>query len=83
MKKGNTVQEITSQFDMQNVSNSTDFWKDAQDFLNSQLPDNFEEKMKEYCESKKYKQNDFRLFRSMLQEAVGFEATMILLKHYC
>ena len=68
---------------IQNVSNSVDFWKDAQEFLNSQLPDNFEEKMKEYCEDKEYKQNDFRLFKSMLQEAVGFKATMILLKHYC
>jgi len=65
------------------VSNSADFWKDAQEFLKSQLPDDFGEKMLEFTKSKEYKQNDFRLFKSMIEDAIGFEATMILLKHYC
>jgi hypothetical protein len=82
MTKKNDTSENKAQCAIQNVSNNTDFWKDAQEFLNSQLPVNFKEKMKEYCESKEYKQNDFRLFKSMLQEAVGFKAMMILLKHY-
>lgn len=81
MSKNN--KKDTEQCTLHSVSNSADFWKDAQEFLNSQLPDNFEEKMKEYCEGKGYKQNDFRLFKSTLQEAVGFKATMVLLKHYC
>jgi len=68
---------------IQNVSNSVDFFKDAKEFLESQLPKDFGDKMRTFVESKDYKQNDVRLFKSMLQEAVGFEATMILLKHYC
>ena len=68
---------------IQNVSNSVDFFKDAKEFLESQLPKDFGDNMKAFVESKDYKQNDVRLFKSMLQEAVGFEATMILLKHYC
>jgi hypothetical protein len=68
---------------IQNVSNSVDFFKDVKEFLESQLPKDFGDNMKAFVESKDYKQNDVRLFKSMLQEAVGFEATMILLKHYC
>lgn len=83
MAKKNDTPENQSQCAIQNVSNSADFWKDAQEFLKSQLPSDFSEKMKEFAESKEYKENDFRLFKNMLEEAVGFEATMILLKHYC
>lgn len=74
--------ETKAQCAMENVNNSTDFWKDAQEFLKSQLPSDFGEKMKDFAESKQYKQNDFRLFKSMIEDAVGFEANMILLKHY-
>jgi hypothetical protein len=83
MTKKNKTSEATAQCAIQNVSNSADFWKDAQEFLKSQLPSDFGEKMKEFAESKQYKQNDFRLFKSMIEDAIGFEATMILLKHYC
>ena len=68
---------------IQNVSNSVDFFNDAKEFLESQLPKDFQDKIRAFVESKDYKQNDVRLFKSMLQEAVGFEVIMILLKHYC
>ena len=68
---------------IQNVSNSVDFFNDAKEFLESQLPKDFQDKIRAFVESKDYKQNDVRLFKSMLQEAVGFEVTMILFKHYC
>mgnify|MGYP006295116187 CR=1 FL=1 len=81
MSKNNN--KDTEQYTLHGVSNSVDFWKDAQEFLKSQLPSDFYEKMKEFAESKQYKQNDFRLFKSMIEDEIGFEATMILLKHYC
>lgn len=65
------------------VSSSTDFWKDAKEFLKSQLPSDFEDKLKEYVTEKGYNQNEFRLFKNMLEEAVGFHGTVVLLKHYC
>ena len=65
-----------------NVNNNTDFGKDAQEFLKSQLPTDFDDKMKEYIISKGYNQNEFRLFHNMLERAVGFHATVVMLKHY-
>lgn len=65
------------------ISSSADFWKDAQEFLKSQLPTDFEDKLKEYVTTKGYNQNEFRLFKNMLEQAVGFHGTVVLLKHYC
>ena len=65
------------------VSSSADFWKDAQEFLKSQLPSDFEYNLKQYVTDKGYNQNEFRLFKNMLEEAVGLHGTVVLLKHYC
>jgi len=73
----------TAQLGIGGVSNSADFCKDAQEFLKSQVPNDFQEKMIEYAKSKNYNQNEFRLFKNMLEEAVGFHGVMVLLKHYC
>jgi hypothetical protein len=66
----------------ESINNNVDFWKDAQDFLESQLPADFEDKMKEYVGRKGYNKNEFRLFKNMLEEAVGFYGTVVFLKHY-
>jgi hypothetical protein len=73
----------TTQLGIGAVSSSADFWKDAQEFLKSQLPPDFEDKLKQYVTDKGYNQNEFRLFKNMLEEAVGFHGTVVLLKHYC
>lgn len=73
----------TAQLGIGAVSSSADFWKDAQEFLKSQLPPDFEDKLKQYVTDKGYNQNEFRLFKNMLEEAVGFHGTIVLLKHYC
>ena len=73
----------TANNDLGAVSGSADFWKDAQEFLKSQLPPDFEDKLRQYVTDKGYNQNEFRLFKNMLQEAVGFHGTKVLLKHYC
>ena len=65
------------------VSNSVDFWKDAQDFLKSQLPDDFQEKLEQYVKDKKFNSNECRLFRSMLTEVVGLYGTVMVIKHCC
>jgi hypothetical protein len=72
----------TTQLGIGAVSNSADFWKDAQEFLKSQASDDFQDKMIEYAKSKNYNQNEFRLFTSMLEDAVGFHGVMVILKHY-
>ena len=70
------------QCDIHVVSGSVDFWKDAQTFLESQLPKDFEEQLLKYIKDKGYNQNEFRLFKNMMEEALGFTGTMVLLKHY-
>ena len=77
------IDENQDQCTMQNVKDNVDFWKDAGEFLESQLPKDFRDKMIVFFESKEYKQNDVRLFKSMLQECIGFEVTTVLLEHYC
>lgn len=64
------------------ISAETDFWKDAQEFLSSQLPADFQDKMLEYAKTKNYSKNEFRLFSSMLKDAVGFHTTIVQKKHY-
>ena len=73
----------TAQLGIGAVSSSADFWKDAQEFLKSQLPSDFEYNLKQYVTDKGYNQNEFRLFKNMLEEAVGLHGTVVLLKHYC
>ena len=64
------------------VSGSADFFKDAQTFLKNQLPKDSEEQLLKYTKDKAYNENEFRLFKNMMQEAVGFTGTIVLLKHY-
>lgn len=65
------------------ISNSVDFWKDAQEFLKSQLPDDFQEKLDKYVTDKGYNSNECRLFKNMLTEAVGLYGTVMVIKHCC
>ena len=83
MEHENLNNQETAQLGIGAVSSSADFWKDAQEFLKSQLPTDFEDKLKQYATDKGYNQNEFRLFKNMLEEAVGFHGTVVLLKHYC
>ena len=81
MEKDNKNTE-TEQCTIPSVSGSADFFKDAQTFLESQLPKNFEEQLLKYTKDKGYNQNEFRLFKNMMEEALGFTGTIVLLKHY-
>ena len=65
------------------VSNSVDFWKDAQEFLKSQLPDDFQEKLDKYVNDKGYNSNECRLFKSMLTEAIALHGMVMVIKHCC
>ena len=67
---------------MQNINNNIDFWAEAQEFLKSQLPADFENKLQEHATVKGYNENEFRLFKNMLQDSIGFHGTMVLIKHY-
>lgn len=64
------------------INDDIDFWKDAQEFLKSQLPNDFEEKLNKYIVDKGYNSNECRLFKSMLTEAVGLHANKVLIKYY-
>lgn len=64
------------------VDDTRDFWGDAQEFMNSQIPADFEKKMLEYANARGYNTNEFRLFKHMLMEAVELHATVVLLKHF-
>jgi len=62
------------------VNNDVDFWKDVQEFLKGQLPDDFQEKLDKYVTDKGYNSNECRLFKSMLTEAVGLYGTVMVIK---
>lgn len=64
------------------TNESVDFWKDAQEFLDSQLPADFEDKMADYVTKKGYTTNEFRLFKVMTEDAIGYRGTIVLLKHF-
>jgi len=64
------------------VKDNVDFWKEAQDFLKTVLPEDFQDKIHDWLKNKDFTENDVRLFKCMLEEAIGFEVTMIILKHY-
>lgn len=81
MEKDNLKHE--QQCAIHDVSNSVDFWKDAQEFLKTQLPDDFQEKLDKYVTDKGYNSNECRLFKSMLTEAVGLYGTVMVIKHCC
>ena len=72
----------TKNEDENSISGLADFWKDAQEFLKTQLPPDFEEKLKEYAIAKKYNRNEFMFFNGMVEKAVGFHGTVVSLKHY-
>lgn len=77
----NTNPELT-QLGIGAINNDTDFWADANEFLKSQLPPDFQDKLKEYISVKGYNKNEFRLFSTMLKEVIGLDATIASLKHY-
>ncbi len=64
------------------VSDSVNFWKEAQTFLKSILPEDFQDKLLKYAKEKNFNENEFRLFKNMIEEFIGFEGTMVILKHY-
>ena len=78
----NSKEEQLTQSGTGAISNTTDFWVDANEFLKSQLPSDFEDKLKEYVSKKNYNENEFRLFKYMLNEAMGFHSTVYMLKNY-
>ncbi len=82
MSKEQNTEDKDKALHIGGVSGSADFFKDAQAFLESQLPKDFEEQLLKYTKDKGYNQNEFRLFKNMMEEAVGFTGTMVLLKHY-
>jgi hypothetical protein len=83
MENKNLNNQETTHLGIGAVSSSADFWGDAQEFLKSQLPSDFQDKLKQYATDKGYNKNEFMLFKNMLEESVGFHGTIVLLKHYC
>lgn len=60
--------------------NNIDFWKDSQDFLESQLPTDYKQNLHKFVKDKGYNQNELRLFNSMLKDCVGLYGTLELSK---
>lgn len=63
-----------------NINNNIDFWKEAQEFLNNQLPKDFQERLNKYVTDKGYNINECRLFKHMLTEAIGLYGTVMIIK---
>lgn len=77
------INENLNEESIQDSVNKYDIWEDAQEFLKSQLPIDFEDHLEKYVVDKGYNKNEFKLFKHKLEEAVGLYGTIILLKHYC
>lgn len=64
------------------VNDTIDFFRDANDFLTAQLPEDFEDRLRKHVKERNYTQNEYRLFKHMLQESLDFKGVMILLKDF-
>lgn len=62
------------------MSDEIDFWKDAGEFFKKRFSEGFKEDLEKFVLDKQYGENDFRLFKSMLESRVGLEATVVFLK---
>jgi hypothetical protein len=71
-----------TQLGVGSIRNEVNFWEDADEFLNTQLPKEFEENLKQFIINKNYNENEFRLFKCMLEQKIGYFATIFFLKHY-
>lgn len=62
------------------ANNNTNFYKEATDFLNSQLPSDFDEKIEEFAREKGYYNNSFKLWKFQMMEALGLKLNFAFLK---
>ncbi len=65
---------------MENHINGRDFWTEAQEFLKTQIPENYQDNLKDFVVSKGYSDNELRLFRYMLKDALDLHGVMVQLK---
>lgn len=70
------------QYSESNLREPDDFWKDANDFLETQIPKDFQDNLLNYAKSKNYTVNEFRLFSYTLKEALTLHSTIVLLKAF-
>ena len=62
------------------INDGIDFWKDANEFLKTQLPNNFQEELDSYTVTKGYNLNECRLFMSMLSDALNLYGMLMVIK---
>lgn len=65
---------------MENNIKNIDFYQKAQKFMESQLPSDFGEKLKEFIEKENFNSNENLLFESMMKDVIGFHTMMVKYK---
>ncbi len=63
------------------INNKTDFWVDANEFMKTQLPDDYQAKLELFIKEKKYNTNEMRLFTYMLKEVLGLHNVVVVMKN--
>ena len=63
------------------INNKTDFWVDANEFMKTQLPDDYQAKLELFIKEKKYNTNEMRLFTYMLKEVLGLHNVVVVIKN--
>jgi hypothetical protein len=66
---------------MNMINNKTDFWVDANEFMKTQLPDDYQAKLELFIKEKKYNTNEMRLFTYMLKEVLGLHNVVVVIKN--
>jgi hypothetical protein len=66
---------------MNMINNKTDFWVDANEFMKTQLPDDYQAKLELFIKEKKYNTNEMRLFTYMLKEVLGLHNVVVVMKN--
>jgi hypothetical protein len=62
------------------MKDEIDFWVDANTFLKSVLPIDFEDQLTSYVNEKGYTVNESKLFGYMMQQSIQYYMTVVVLK---
>jgi hypothetical protein len=64
------------------MSEEKDMWVLANNFVKEILPEDLKEKLVAFAKKENLNENEFRLFRYMIKDAIDLEALLVQLKNY-
>ena len=68
---------------MERVNNTDNFWGQANDFVKTFVPEDFEQRFIAFCKERNYNRNEMQFLKLMVGQALEFNCTMAILKNDC